>query len=421
MYEIMKIALSKITMNRGVSCLFLGAVFMSIFSCCNNPIEDVKKRNILFYIGAGEYVINDDAPAKINQMRLGWQPGYGEMIIYFDKYGEGAYLFRINETKDARGYYGLDTIQGPVKENSADSKVLSRVINKFVIDYQADSYGMIFFSHASGWLPEGTLSSPRSLVIDNDRDSGNREMEYYDFAAAIPDKQFDFIIFEACLMADVMSMYELRNKADYILASAAEIVRPGFAETNTYRDEIMNLYDTKSDVKYILSGFARSYYDGIISKYPENHVDCSATLSVVKMDEMENLASVTRAIFKGKSFDEADLLVDIDSIQTYDRSSHSTFGRQRYCRYFDFTHAVERLVFDADYKPFYDQMDKTVVWKASTKRFLLGDYISGAPYYSEYYGFFIKRHSGLTTYIKQIALPETNSAYEKSSWYKAIN
>ena len=377
-------------------------VFNFLFSCCNNPIEESKKRNILFYIGADESLIADDAPEKINQMRLGWQPGMGEMLIYIDKLGDGAYLYRINETKDANGYYGLDTIKVYGEENSADSKVLARVINEVRVGFPADSYGMIFFSHASVWLPEGTLKKPRSLVIDNDNGGGNREMEYYDFAAAIPDKQFDFIIFEACLMADVMSMYELRNKAEYVLVSSAEIVSPGFVYI--YKDNIMNLFNPNISFQSILTSFAQSYIN-YVSSFSENDYRNSSTLSLLKMDEMENLASVTKVSLQGMSVDETNLT--IDNIQSFDRPN--ALSGQSKSRYYDLADVMENLIPASRYKSFNEQLEKTVIWKVSTKRFF-----SGQP--GSYY---INKHCGLTTYIEQDVFSFINSEYKKSAWYKA--
>ena len=380
------------------SQLFVCLFGVLLFSCCNNPTEDTsKKRNILFYIG-GDSDVSGDALAKINRMRYGWQPGFGEMLIYIDRMGDGAYLLRINETKDAGGYYGLDTIRYYGEENSADYRVLERVINDVVVNYSADSYGMVFFSHASGWLPEGTLNRPRSLVIDNDNGGGNSEMEYYDFAAAIPDKQFDFIIFEACLMADVMTMYELRNKTEYVLASAAEIVVPGFRDI--YAGNVMNLFNTKSSVKNILTGFGQDFYEIRGSVYN------SITLSLLNMNEMENLASVTKSVLKGKNIDHTNLTVD--SIQIFDRPRFLS-GRP-YSRYFDFAQTMENLVSDSDYKVFDEQLQKTVVWKISTDKFL-----------PNHYGFDVKYHSGLTTYISQGVYEELiDPAFKNSSWYKAI-
>ena len=410
----MKRILHRIIYSRVLSVIFTVIILISLFSCCNNPIEDAKTRNILFYIGAGQSGIDSDAPAKINQIRDGWKPGYGEMLIYIDRVVQGAYLLRVNEEKDDQGRYGLDTLEVYGAENSADFEVLRRVINKVIRDYKADSYGMIFFSHGSGWLPEGYLSNPRSLVIDNDNGGGkpNREMEYYDFAAAIPDKQFDFIILEACLMADVMSMYELRNKAEYVLASSAEIVVPGFGGyngilTEIYKNEIMRLYDTKSDIKYVVSGFAQSYYNDITTRFPENHTYCSTTLSLLKMDEIENLVSVSKSLLRGTIIEEANLTVS--EIQSFDRPTESGLGGKPYSRYFDFAHVMENLVSVSDYKTFNAQMEKTVVWKVSSKSFMLNKH-----------GFIINHHCGLTTYIKQRVYPDLNSFFENSSWYKAI-
>ncbi|MDR2916826.1 MAG: hypothetical protein LBV74_18690 [Tannerella sp.] len=416
----MKRILNKCAFNV-VSVLFAGILLISLYSCNNEVERNTLKRNILFYIATDESNIDIDTPAKINQIRAGWKPGSGEMLIYVDRRSDGAYLLRVN-TKLGNDGYGLDTLERYGVENSADSEVLSRVINIMTRDYPADSYGMIFFSHGSGWLPEGTLASPRSLVIDNGGGT-KREMEYTDFASAIPDGQFDFIILEACLMADVMSIYELRNKAEYILASSAEIVAPGFGgsrgmTTEIYKNEIMRLYDKNSSIKTIVSGFGQSYYNRIAS-IPENNEYCSATLSLIKTDEMENLASVVKSVLQGVDFDETNLIVN--SIQSFDRSNTGTFGWQNRSRYFDLGHTVENLVSDSQYNIFKNQLEKTIVWKASTKRFLLGDNNNGTPDYNTYRGFFINYHSGLTTYIKQDAYPVLNSAYESSSWYKAIH
>jgi hypothetical protein len=376
-------------------------------------LEIYPKRNILFYVAADEKLTNNDAPEKIRQICAGWGPYKGEMIIYIDRQNTGAYLLRVNETKNDSGRYGLDTLENYGPENSADPEVLKRVINKTVQDYPADSYGMIFFSHASGWLPEGTLTHPRSLVIDGSAGQ-KREMEYYEFASAITDQQFDFIIFEACLMADVMSMYELRNKAEYVLASSAEIVSPGFSSNGVYKDEVMRLYDTKNDIKSVVSGFAQSYYN-YIATIPENSAYCSATLSLIKMDEMEALTSATKTILNGTEIDEKNLT--LSDVQRFDRPRE--LGGGSYSRYFDFAHTVEQLAPESDYMAFNKQLDKTVVWKVATKRFLLNGY-DDSPNLGEYNGFFIERHSGLTTYISQDVYPFLKSQFMNSSWYKAI-
>ena len=414
-----------------LSGLWFGFLIISLHACISSEVlEEAPKRTILFYIGSDTNGLDnggqgDEPRAMINAIRAGWLPGRGEMLIYADQTNRPPCLIRIKDTRDVvDGLYGLDTVHIYGEENSADATVLSRVINTVVSEYPADSYGMLFFSHASGWLPEGMLAAPRSLVIDKG-EGVPREMEYYDFAAAIPDKQFDFIIFEACFITDVMMMYELRNKAEYILGSSAEIVSPGF--TPVYKNNIMRLYDTKNPVATVVAGFAQSYMDYIKTSYPEDDVYCSATLGVIKMNEIENLAQSVKEALDGVILDESTLTVD--SIQRFDRPKYNrvnliTSG-QRSVRYSDFGHIMEslakdKLISDSNYAAFLMQMQKTVVWKANTKRFLLGNLYDGTPYYSEYDGFFIEHYSGLSTYIEQDVYQELNAAYQNSSWYKAI-
>ena len=396
-------------------------------------LEVNPKRNILFYIATdADATIDRDTPAKINQIRAGWQPDQGEMLIYVDRRGQGALLLQMNNIL-TDGFYGVDTLDVYGVENSADAVIFTRMIDK-LLSYPADSYGLLFFSHASGWLPAGALNNPRSseinrqqiellnpsevdlrtLVIDNG--GGPRyEMEYDDFAAAIPDNSLDFIIFEACLMADVMSMYELRNKAEYVLVSSAEIVSPGFS--HIYINDIMRLYNTKESIETVVSGFAQAYHDFIVTQFPENNELCSSTLGLIKMSEIQNLATTVKTALNNTKIDESTLTVN--EIQRFDRLSLISSGQRSY-RYFDLDHVIENLASGSQYAAFRTQMDKTVVWKASTKRFLLGNYGNGNPYYTRYDGFFIERHSGLSTYIEQEIYPVLNAAYQNSAWYRAI-
>jgi len=386
--------------------LFLCFLF-SLASCLDERIEPEKpalKRNILFYIATGDASsIDYDTQEKIDSIRAAWKTGMGEMIIYADRRSKGAALFRVNETKDAKGLYGLDTLEIYGNENSADASKITRSIDSMTTHYPADCYGMIFFAHGSGWLPEGTLNRPRSLVIDT-VDGNKKEIEYYDFVAAIPAGTLDFIIFEECLMADVAIMYELRNKTEYVLASSAEIVAPGF--TYIYKHRIMSLFDTKNKVEKILSNFGQFYVNTLKTNLPENNERCSVTMSVIKMSEMDALATATKSALNGMDINESNLL--IDSIQSFDRpNALITSGYTKRSRYFDLGQTVDSLAIQT--AAFQSQLNKTVVWKDASTNFMLG-----------YNGFKIKHHSGMTIYIKQNAFPILNGKYEETAWYQAI-
>jgi hypothetical protein len=364
-------------------------------------LEVYPTRNILFYIATGDASsIDNDTQGKIDSVRNGIDPNTGEMIIYSDRRAKGAFLFKINKTKDSEGLYGLDTLEVYGNENSADASKITRAINYMTTHYPADCYGMIFFAHGSGWLPEGTLNRPRSLVIDTVNGS-KKEIEYYDFAAAIPAGTLDFIIFEECFMADAAFMYELRNKTDYVLASSAEIVSPGY--TFIYKERIKDLFDTKRPVEEGLKSFGQSYVNYLKTNFSENDDYCSVTMSLIKAPEMEALATATKSALNGMDIKESNLR--IDSIQRFDRPRELS-GQSR-SRYFDLGHTVDSLATQT--ATFKSQLNKTVVWKDASANFMLG-----------YNGFKINYHSGMSIYIKQDAFPYLNSRYEETAWYKAI-
>lgn len=205
-------------------------------------------------------------------------------------------------------------------------------------------------------------------------------------------------------MADVAVMYELRNKSDYVLASSAEIVAPGYAPI--YASMIMQLYNTRTSAETSLKNFGQTFYNYIVTTFASQKNLRSATLSLTKLDEMEALASATGAALQGIIPDENN--VDVFEIQSFDRPS--ALGGHPYDRFFDLAHTVEQRATPASYTLLEQQLKKTVVWKAATETFLINQY-----------GFTIDRHCGLTIYIQRNQYPIMNAAYEATSWIQALH
>lgn len=63
----------------------------------------------------------------------------------------------------------------------------------------------------------------RSVIKDN-----HYEMSLQDFASAIPDGQFNFILFEGCFMAGLEVAYELKDKTQYIVGFISRNAFTGF-------------------------------------------------------------------------------------------------------------------------------------------------------------------------------------------------
>lgn len=328
-------------------------------------------RTILFYIG-GDNNLSGEADKKTEQLQHTAVPASCRLIVYCDSRHNAP---RLLEAGNGR----LSVIKEYEESNSADAEVFAAVLREVVALYPAPSYGLMLFSHASGWMPEGTYNNPalRSVIIDNEA-----EMEISALAAAIPDDLFEFIIFETCFMAGVEVAWELKNKTKYIIASSAEIVSPGFKPV--YTEALPLLLNPAAD----LTGFCRK----IEANYGIREADYgSLTLSLIDTRGLDGIVDILRGVIP-PAFNE--------DIQAFDRYGGKLF--------FDLYDCYAGLM-PGKQANLQAAIEACVVWKAATKEFM--------PAYG---GFKIRAHSGLTTYVPQERYCNLNEAYKSLKWYKAV-
>lgn len=365
---------------------------------------NLPARTILVWLG-GDNNLSDETGRKIEALRQGWTYTGNKCLIYQDS-RDGARLLRLRGGCRTTPTPYVEIVREYGAENSASPATFARVLREVADEYPADSYGLIFFSHASGWLPAGTLQNPqkqrkhsRSIGVD-DGGTGRAEMEIAEFAAAIPDGMFDFIVFETCLTAGVEVAYELRGKSDYMLASAAEIVSPGF--TPVYPSALRLLCNTAVETRTALEAFGHAWMNYVATNY--TGARRSATLSLIDIDETSPLAARTQAALRTRSAEAPDL----SRLQHFDRPG-SYGDSPALPRFFDLDEWVEEVADPDEYEAFRAQLERTVVWKAATETFMAGQN-----------GFTVRRHSGLTTYVEQDAFPDLNQAYRRLSWSGAV-
>lgn len=307
------------------------------------------------------------------------------------------------------------------EHNSASAEVLGEVLREVKQLYPSPSYGLVVFSHSSGWLPEGSLGNPKlratspptpkggvvnssplggrgagailqSVIIDN-----GSEMELPAFAEAIPDGMLDFIIFDACYMAGVEVAYELKDKARYVVASSAEVVSPGFIPVYT-TEALSLLFQPKAD----LQGFCQR----IEADYRKRQGDYgSLTLSLISTRGLDDLA----AALNNKCFDDNDLKNKIGLTPTGGGTSIQAFDRGGGTLFFDLADSYKELMTGEERTAFQAAIDGCVLWKAATPAFL-----------PNYGGFQVRAHCGLTTYLPQERYPKLNEAYKGLKWSQAI-
>ena len=378
-------------MNNSKTYLFFLSFLFLFFACekeetFEDEIPFSTHRSILVYLGVDNN-FHAEAREKIEQLSANWHKDMnGNLLVYADA-GESPVLVHIYHNK-LRGNV-IDTLAiYPKTENSANPKTLTRALERMQADFPANSYGLVVLSHATGWV-SAEMSTPsialRSVIQDKSTTESNNYMELSAFVDAIPYK-LDFIVFDACFMGAVEVAYELKDKTDYLVASPAEVLAPGFV----YTSMMQHLFRLQSDPIAVARDFFECY-DG------QNGIYRSATVSVVKTSELEDLAAFTADVIAASGKGE-DL---IDFVQNFG------YGRQKI--YFDLGDYLQKLSPER-----YDELqtifEQCIIYKANTPF-----YYSGVGRQQA-----INTFSGLSVYIPQAAYPVANRQYKDLKWTKRV-
>ena len=164
--------------------------------------------------------------------------------------------------------------------------------------YPAQSYGVVFSSHGSGWLPSGYYTDPskfepssgslwslRSIGQDK-TPTGGTEMSLEDFADAIP-MHLDYCLIDACLSGCVEVAHALKGKADIVGFSPTEVLADGF----DYKNITTHLFARPLDPVEV----CREYFAYYNAQSGSNR---SATITAVDTRKMDALEAVCKELFE---------------------------------------------------------------------------------------------------------------------------
>ena len=393
---------------------FVITISISAASCINEEevfvARDIERVELIYI--ASDNNLDEFTRGVAEKIRSGWQYTGNRTLIYFDSRYAPPKLLSIHGDCPVYPEPYIAVVETYEEEHSANAEVMGRVMRRVRELYPAESYGLIFSSHSSGWLPEGTYTNPfssRSIGHDGNGGSmsdGRSEMNLDEFANAIPDGEFDYIIFETCLMAGVEVAYELRNKAKYIVASSAEILGDGF--NFIYPTAHRLLMETNIPLEVALKEFNATYMNHMKSF---SGIGASATMGIIKTEKLEELAMVVADVFQTNSSE----ITNIEYLQHFDRHAREDNvhpQRLRYPRFFDFEETLEQIAQPQQMASVRELLKEIVIWKDATSTMFGGEG-------SSYDGFNVDRHSGMTIYIPQDAYLKLNESYKTTEWYKA--
>ena len=392
-------------------------------SCIMKDVADETVRKVvLVYMASEAFSSYSFANKNIEWMQhsLGSGMDNAALVVYVDKAGLKPCLLNVRRGRTRRDL-GLDTLKIYNEMNSADPDVLRLVIDEVKQLYPCNSYGLVLWSHGTGWIPQSHLKNtelgwsapkrgdgddmPRNLEFDFDGGTkailvdrtwqggvaSDTWMDISDLAGALHDHEFDYIAFDACYMANVEVLYALRNKTDYIISSGIEIWGDGFPYFSLTRDLI-----NKNLVKV-----CESYYQ----YYSSDYYEPMAGISLVRTSGLDSLARCFRKIVSGN--DSIGHMADsvASKIQSYDWFKNHLF--------YDLEDFVDKL--DTEYlSEFRLQLDECVMYKNHTPEIFPHTSAKRRE---------LKEYCGMSVFIPLDRFGDMglNDAYRETEWSRDTN
>lgn len=437
------------TIIRTVTCMIL---MLAIYGCDHlnndfdidgggqdsenpNRVPGSYNRNVLILYSAGYNSLSEFLASDIQDLKSGWLPGNktndNVMLIYahstkkYNDYKTPTSPHLVRLYKNSKGTVIADTLvtypQGSLSTSAARlNEVLTYVNQKF----PAKSYGMIFSSHATGYLPAGyynnsldytfekldmmgngffrdpfpvpyveveqdpSLPMVKSIGEDRHREGSTNisyEMDLPDFAEAIPMK-LDYILFDACLMGGIEVAYELKDKCSKIGFSQAEVLAEGL-DYKTLTTHL--LQNDEPDPQRVCEDYFKQYDS-------ESGVYRSATISYIDCEKLDTLANVCRTIFSNHREELA--LISPSNTQRFYRSGKHWF------------YDLESIVRNAkatseEIRSFKNALNQCVIYAAHTPEFMLE--------------FRIYTFSGFSMYLPCNGGVELDKFYRTLKWNQA--
>lgn len=418
-----------------ISCLILSLLAFAVtLSSCSDiyKVEISKKASdaVLLY-SAGFNNLSSYLKEDITELQNAYLPKYNDnkMLFVFSHFPEysGNYKKRTSPKleryyKDKDGLLVKETILTlDTLTTAADARTVTKVLKYIDDNYDIDGLGMVFSSHATGYLPAGYFSNsskyeslsvqlasvpgypglveyvdpypegdhPLTKTIGQenvtiDGKSYVYEMELSDFAKAIPLK-LDYILFDACLMGGIEVAYELKDKADVIGFSPTEILADGL-NYNTLMSHLLE----KSEPDLV--AVSEDYIDHYMAQQGEYR---SATWTLVDCSKLNQIADKAAQIFE--KYSEGITTMSASGVQRFFYKSDKHW-------HFDLLSLVSKCgASESETKDFEKLLDQSIIYKGATPKFI---------------GVTINTYSGYSMMLPSQAGSYLKNHYKTLSWNK---
>lgn len=426
---------------------------LALFSSCSKvepkevAFEERSKTLLLYFASHNNLAV--DAASNINKIVNGYLPDDANIVIYSNNFDLKTFQMKdtlpvlVNMYKDKNGNRQLDTLYKFPYQNSCTKNAMKSVLNITKTMCPATSYGLVLWSHGTGWLPTGyyTLDpstsedeakreaayarlyygkkeplsgsssagvstaatssgssvgavrngktlfpepengvDPYAHMVKSFGSESRVEMSIFDVQEALGDTHFDFIAIDACLMGGIEIAYQLRNSCDYFISSPAEMLTDSFPYDKVIEKMVNGDYN----------GVSKEVYDYYAAQSGEYR---SVTISTVKCSELEAVAEEASKLFD--IYRDGIASLDVTTVQRYFRFNDHWF--------YDLKDFLDNLCGSSETAAFTSALQKAVTAKYTTGQMIT---LAIDP----------AKFSGLSCYINNPEEATLTTYYQKYDW-----
>lgn len=313
----------------------------------------------------------------------------------------------------------------PSTISSSDPETLRTVMADVERVAPAKEYSLVFGSHATGWftkecMSRGSLSRPLSIEIGESGDDGSfwqksgdeitrtfgldgkvdyngkkindPGMDITELASALSGYNVRSLIFDACFMASIEAVYDLRNVADYVIASSAEIMGRGMPY-----DLVLKYLFASGNVRDNLMKYCSEYIRYYKELTPGTK---SGTISLIDCAKIESLAVAAAQIEQG----------GLNKVDAFDVQAFELLDEHQF---YDLEHFYDLAAKDrAAYSALQNAISNCVVYTAHTPSVYSAFGLAGL--------FEVERSCGLTMNIPSMSYVVFRDQWLKTAWAKRI-
>lgn len=346
-----------------ISCALLLSLLVSACSddtpvptCDDTPLIEAgeeAQRLLLMYIVADN---NLDGYAQLDLQEVLQAahkvPNDCYMLAFVDD-GNNARVLRYFNNKGVGDY---ETVYNFGREVAACDTAEMRVLFDWVEqNYPAKSVDMIFWSHATGWLHDDRrLVRQRSFGYDTapGDESDCRRMYIEELAGFFKKRgiKLDRLMFDACFMQCAEVAYALRDCADWIIASPAEI--PGYGAP----------YDAVAPLFFDATATPQNIIDAYKADYEGENT--GVVLSAVRCAAMQQFADATAVAVKKA-------LLDVSGSDCRDVFSYLPGGyfssNASFPNFFDMNSVMKKYLTVPDYLQWKNALDAVLPYRCASR------------------------------------------------------